>query len=278
MKNLLLFFLIVFTFTSCSDSGEMETSLQTPLLEKVIFNTSSSLSNQRHWNFNEDGFLKEITTGEGTVLYTFTYDSTNRVVQATLLNTNGTSTNFNFTYNNDGSVATLNTVPILYDNALQAYYFGDLDTDYRIFKLNADGLLTYSKTGFIEIENGISFPYTSSEAHVAYEANNLNGQNFHNGTSAGFEHDGNVNPLRNATLAVFKAMAVTPNNEAWLNSYAVSTNNVNRKNYAFEYFIHEEYIYEFNSDNLPVSATLNFYSHNALDFSVLKTLYYYQGD
>ena len=50
------------------------------------------------------------------------------------------------------------------------------------------------------------------------------------------------------------------------------------KNYAFEYFIHEEYVYEFNSDNLPVSATLNFYSHNALDFSVLKTLYYYQGD
>lgn len=278
MKNLLLFFLIFSTFISCSDSNEMETVAPTPLLEKVIFNASSTLPNQRHWNFNENGLLQDITAGDGTLLYTFTYDSTNRVIQATLLNTNGTSTNFNFTYNNDGSVATLNTVPVLYDNALQAYYFGDLDTDYRIFKLNADGLLTYSKIGFVEIENGIPFPYTTSEAHATYEIKNLKGESFHNGTFAGFEHDGNINPLRNATLAVFKAMAVTPNNEAWLNSYAVSTNNVNRKNYATEYYIHEEYVYEFNSDNLPVSATLNFYSHNALDFSVLKTLYYYQGD
>jgi hypothetical protein len=278
MKNVLLFFLVVFAFSSCSDNNEMETLAPTPLLEKVIFNASSTLPNQRHWNFNENGFLQDITSGDGTLLYTFTYDSSNRVIQATLLNTNGTPTNYNFTYNNDGSVASLNTVPILYDNALQAYYFGDLDANYRVFKLNTNGLLTYSKEGYVEIENGISFPYTSSEANAVYEENNLKGQSFHNGTFAGFEHDDNVNPLRNASLAVFKAMAVTTNNEAWLNSYAVSTNNVNRKNYASEYFIHEEYVYEFNSDNLPVSATLNFYSNNALDFSVIKTLYYYQGD
>lgn len=278
MKKILFLFLVFSSFISCSDSNEINNSVDAPLLEKVIFNASSSSLNQRIWNFNNNGLLNEITNGDGTVLYTFTYDSNERVSQFTMLNNSGTSTNFSFTYNTDGSIATLNNVALNYDNTLQAYYFGDLNASYNIFKLNSDGLLTYNKVGFVEIENGISYTFINSEANITYDRSNLKGHSFHNGTFAGFEHDNKINPLRNATMSVFKAIAVTSINESWLNSFAVSTNNVNRKNFPFEYFIHEEYVYEFNSDDLPISATLNFYENNTLDFSTLKTLYYYQGN
>lgn len=278
MKKILFLFLIIIPFISCSDSDEINNSVSAPLLEKVIFNANSSNINQRHWNFNNNGLLDEITNGDGIVLYTFTYDSNQRVSHFTTLNNNGTSTNFTFTYSLDGSIATLNNVALNYDNSLQAYYFGNLNTSYNIFKLNNDGLLTYNKVGYVEIENGISYPHITSQAYATYNSGNLKGQSFHNGTFNGFLHDNKMNPLRNACMAVLKAIAVTPINEAWLNSFAISSNNVVRKNYPSEYNIHEEYVYEFNANDLPVNVTLNFYEFNNLDFSVLKTLYYYQGD
>ncbi len=277
MKKLLFFLLMACTMVSCSDNEQTTTADAAPLLQKVIFNANSSNENQRHWDFNENGKLAQIANGDGTVLYTFDYDGNGRVSHSTRRNANGTLSDFNFTYNPDGSVATLNGTALQFDAGLGAFYFGDLNTSYRMFKLDSNGLLTYNKSGFVETENGIPYPFTVSQAYVTYAENNLKGQSFHNGTFAGFEHDSHINPLREATIAAFRAYAVTDYNEEWLNSFAVSANNVNRKNYPSEYYIHEEYVYQFNAQGFPVSATMNFYDHNQLDFSAVKTLYYYQG-
>lgn len=278
MKKLLLFFLIACACISCTENNEITPVEPAASLEKVIFNASSATNLQRHWSFNEDGLLSSVTDGNGTVFYHFNYDTNNRVTQATKFNTNGTPTVYSFTYDTNGNISHLNNVALNFDAGLDAYYFGNLTTSYRAFKLNQQGLMTYNKNEYIEVENGIAYPYISSQAYAIYENGNLKGQSFHNGTFAGFLHDNQINPLHNASIAVFRAMAVTPENEQWLNSYAVSANNVIRKNYPVEDHIHEEYSYAYNDDNLPVSATLNFYSNNIYDFSVVKTLYYYQGE
>lgn len=277
MKKILFLFLVSCLFISCSDDAL--TSDTTPPLQKVIFNVSSSSSNQRHWNFNDSGLLYQITDGDQIVLQTFSYDSNGRVINSTLYNPNGTHTDFSFAYNDDGSVYSLNNVALNFDTTLGAYYFGDLNSNYRIFKLNPEGLLTYSKSGGVEIDETGTIPYTVSQASAGYADSNLKSMSFQNGTTFnGFEHDTHLNPLRNGTLAVFKAFAVTGYDDQWLNSFAVSKNNVIRKDYPSEYYIHEEYVYDFNSEGMPVSATMNFYEMNHLDFTNTAILYYYQGD
>jgi hypothetical protein len=268
---------MAFTFISCSDENE-STENQTPRLQKVIFNVGASNDIQRHWVFNELGLLSQITNGNDLVLQTFSYNSNGKVVNATIHNSNGTNTNLSFTYNLDGSIANLNNSPLNFDNVLNVYYTGDLNSSYTLFKFNNDNLLIYRKSGGVEIDETGTIPYTNSEDYTSYNSNNLAFQSFYNGSFHGFEHDTKVNPLRDATLAAFKAIALTRFNHDWPNSFAISKNNVVRKNYASEYYIHEEYEYVFNSNDLPVSATLHFYKNNNLEFSTLKTLYYYEGD
>lgn len=277
MKKIIFFFLIIGSLVSCADSDENAPSDVTPL-QKVIFNANSSNAVQRHWNFNNSGLLSTITDGNGFLLQTFTYDSNGRVTNSTVYHPNAETRSYNFSYNSEGSVSGLNSEPLNFDTALGAYFFGDLNGSYRLFKLNAEGLLVYEKTGGFEIDETGTIPYTTSETYASYSARNMTGRTFNNGNFHGFEHDNHVNPLRNATLAAFKALAVTDYNEEWLNSFAVSANNVTRKDYPSEYHIHEEFVYDFNADGMPVSATMKFYELNHLDFSIPSILYYYQGD
>lgn len=276
MRKFILFFLTACTLISCSDDNNIVAD-DTPKLQKVIFNPNPSGA-YRIWNFNNDGLLSEITKGDETLLQNFTYDSNGRVISSTVYNLNNTTTTYNFTYNSDGSVATYNNIPLNFDNALDVYYFGDLNSSYRLFKLNSEGLLTYIKSGGVEIDETGTTPYVTNESYVNYTAENLTGQTFNNENFNGFGHDDNINPMRRATIAAFKAFSVTDYNMEWLNSFAISKNNVIRKNYPSEYYIHAEYEYVFNSNNMPVSATLNFYEMDNLDFSNTAILYYYQGD
>jgi hypothetical protein len=278
MKKLLTLLLIIFSFLSCTNNdNETDSEVNPNLLQKVIFNQNTP--SEKHWNFNENGLLSEITKEDGTLLQNFVYDTNERLSNSTIYNTNGTIENFSFTYNVNGSISSLNNVPLNFDTTLNAYYFGDLNANYSVFKLNTEGLLTYGKSVYLEdVGNGTSYPNILSEVYVNYADDNLKGYSFHNGSFNSFGHDSKRNPLRNATIAVFKAFAITQYNENWLNTFAISNNNVTKKNYPFEDFIREEYDYTFNSNDLPITATLNFYSQNTLDFSTLKTLYYYQGD
>ncbi len=277
MKKIIFFVLVICAFSSCSNDNPASEETTTPLLQKVIFNASSANDVKRQWNFNEDGLLDEITDGNDALLQTFIYNSEKQLTHSTIYNANGTTTNLSFAYNDDGSVYSLNNVALQFDAVIDAYYFGDLNSSYRIFKLNADGLLTYSKSGGVEVDDTGTIPFTTSQSSASYTDWNMTGHSF-SWSFNGFEHDTNLNPLRDATLAVFKALAVSPYNEEWLNSFVVSKNNVTRKDYPSEYHIHDEYVYAFNEDGMPISATLNFFEMNHLDFSTLKTLYYYQGD
>lgn len=214
MKKIVSFFLIIVSLNSCSDS-DGNTASDAATLQKVIFNANSSNAVQRHWNFNNSGLLSSITDGNDFLLQTFTYDSNCRVSNSTVYHPNAETRSFTFSYNGDGTVSELNGEALNFDTTLGAYYFGDLNGSYRIFKLNSEGLLIYEKSGGFEIDATGTIPYTTSETYASYSGRNMIGRTFNNGNFHGFEHDSRINPLRSATLAAFKALAVTDYNEEW---------------------------------------------------------------
>lgn len=275
MKKIAPLFFLLLTLVSCNSDDETVTQTSIPL-QKVIFNYNNP-NYEKHWNFNENGLLSEITKADGTVLQTFSYNNTGQLVSSVIYNSTSPNQTYTFTYDATGNVSSYNGTTISYDNATDSYYTGDLSGSNRVFKINAEGLPTYGQTETIVMEEA-PISYYSGLFYANYSNNNLTGVNLNNITLNSYVFDTAINPLRSATLAAFKAFGATHTNTGWLNPFAVSANNVIRKNYPQEYYIHEEFEYTFNENNLPVSATLKFYSNNVLDFSYETTKYYYQGD
>ena len=275
MKKL-YFLLICFVVVciSCSSDSSSD-SLNPNLLQRVDFYPGTTY--ERRWNFNEDGLLTSITKADGTVVENFTYDSLNRLISSTAVSNTGTTETHTFTYDSNDFVTTLDGVTINYDSSLDAYYTGDLNTAYRLTKLNNDKLLIDGKSVVIDNdESGISESQWL-QMSVNYSNNNIVSYFPYYENCNYLSYDDKVNPLQNATRIISKPFSFVAGSR-WAFNELVSANNALTHDYCSEDPESSIYHYTYNSNNLPITQTRDDYYNGVYENTISAAKYYYQGD
>lgn len=273
MKKFYFLFNFILICISCStDSSSI--AVNPNLLQRVDYYPGTV--SEKRWIFNGDGLLKEITKADGTVVQSFTYNSHNLLTSSTVFNS-GLTENHTFTYDNNDFVNTVDGQTLNYDTTIGAYYLGDLNQAYQTFKINSDKLIANYESIYIDSDdNGNPIPTLSSGYQVVYLNNNVISSYPYDSCSA-ITHDGNTNPLRNATLSICRAFSFVPY-FYWANSQYNSANNVLSSRYCTEDPESDVYHYTYNANNLPQQQTNDSYYFSTLETTSVSAKYYYQGD
>lgn len=277
--------LLVFAFLfSCNSDGDSApaNSIDPTLLQKVIFYPNSS--NPTVYNFYENGLLKEIVRGSNTK--TFVYDGNNNLISLTSTGTQQ-FTNI-YTYDTSNFLTSVNGQPMVYSYGVGGGKYtrtyevpaGEDPNDYPSrseYALNGDLLLTSHKMfyGLPESE------YYMRPVIINYENGNIATIAFNDfDTEMNYEFNTSVNPLRQALLPAAKAMVLLDTEPATLGSgNFISINNVEHQFFAPEDPESYGFSYTYNSNNLPVIKTMQFYDFdNPLGAPEEFAHYYYQGD
>jgi hypothetical protein len=283
MKKLFCLVLLTFISISCSNSDEEETPIDTidpTKLAKVIFYPGAS--NETHWNFNKNGLLKEITLKNGTILENFIYDVNKNLLNYTILYINYIENKpraiNNFTYDSNNHITSYNGQDVTFNQLLNSYTvhaknaYGLVNTE---IKLNDDLLIVDEKENYME-----EVAYSVQGFRSSYENHNMKSFGSNSRELEGnYKYDNKVNPFKQALLPICKAMGITSFENAygkWAIGEYNSLNNVIFND--FDYFNKSGYIYEYNSNNLPITRTSKIYNAGVLEQSILNVRYYYQGD
>ena len=273
MKKFYLLLISICLLTSCS-SDSSSNDLNPNLLKRIDFYPETVYV--RHWNFNDNGLLNEITKADGTVVQNFIYDTDNRLISATLFNDNGINETHDFTYNSNDFITSVDGVTVNYDAALDAYYTGVLNDHYRLTKINSQKLLVEGRKVVMDNdETGIN-ETRWNEMIVNYSNNNIMSYSPEDRCVI-FTYDNNNNPLRNATLAICKAFSFIDGSR-WIDGQINSINNPISQNYCPEDPESSIYHYTYNSNNLPMVQIHDSYYHGAFENTTTSIKYYYQGD
>ena len=282
MKNLFCLVLMTFVSFSCSNSDENETTknvIDPTKLKKVIFYPGIQI--EEHWNFYNNGLLKEITKPDETIVQNFTYDSKKRLISSTLFGDNGIDETHNFTYDKNDFVTSVDGEIVNYDSKTNSYYIGDTNQFYRTIVINSEKLLVYSKTAYmdldVDINNGNSFEVIMDDISIGYsKINNVIYYSRNEGCNS-FTYDNNKNPLRDSTLPICRAFSYIGYTR-WINGLYNSANNPISAKYCLEDPESNVHQYTYNSNNLPLTQTRNDYYLGKFEASYISALYFYQGD
>ncbi|HNP32638.1 MAG TPA: hypothetical protein PKN96_05050 [Flavobacterium sp.] len=273
MKKFYFLLVTICALSSCTNDSASTVEPNPNLLKRIDFYPGTV--SERHWLFNAEGLLYQVTKADGTVVQDFTYDSHNRLINANL-NDYGLSESHTFTYDSNDFVTTVDGTVLHYDSSLQAYYTGDLSIAYRLTKINSEKLLLDGRSVVIDNdESGISQTEWNTIL-VTYSNGNISG--FSPGDSCvSYSYDTNINPLRNATLPICRAFSFVMNSR-WVDGKVNSANNPLTENYCIEDPESEVYHYNYNSNNLPTERTTDSYYHGVFESTMVSAKYYYQGD
>ncbi len=270
-KSILLLLLSVLLF-SCSKTENVQVPNPT-LLKKIIKNPNTS--EEQHWNFDDNGYLKEIVRKDGTVLFSFQFDANGNLIAPICSNCK------NYTYDaaKDEYTHPLNPVGT------------DLFNFVRL-KLAKNGLLASS---VFDPCNGCNLTDYSMLYKIAIDYSDVN-----NVVKKGYIYDDNYrmydyddkkNEISKSLIPIFKEMIwvneFDPNSEASkfiINNYQyVSLNNPLQTFYA-DYIGDEITYYRYNEKGQP---KLEFIEHIVEDdisgahesiFTGIIAVYYYQGE
>lgn len=275
MKKVLSIIVLVIISASCTNQ-DTSSSIDPTMLAKVIFNPGGGES-ENHWSFYENGLLKDIKKPDGTILESFIYDENNNLL-SNIINNGSTTTTHTFTYDNDGHMASVNGIPIIYNAAENAYIKtqvgGDTYTD--TYYLNEDQLLIRQESR-IDTSEGVTMAWTDY------------GGFFNNGDltfyfespigEAGYHYFTHTNPLKATLLPILRTTFIIDSfRQKWYRGVYSSDHNVDSETYDSEGGESTQFAYEFNTIGLPISLTHNNYSFGNFEGSITATLYYYQGD
>ena len=301
MKKIYALLVIIFITFSCSTSDDFTSggaSLRQPVkpvtrldptkLARVIFYPGTTY--ERVWFFYPDGLLKKITNPNGTILKDFIYDSHKNLITSHTYSSNGNST-YIFTYDSSNHITSVNGRAVTYNAVTNQYIFqyqpifsNDPEcptcfdyADRTEITLNSDLLITDERTYYHSSDGDYSY----GGMFAGYSDNNMayvSGWTDPSGPS--YSHDSKINPLKPALIPVCRAMALA--NGSYSEKFAIgeynSINNVIRNDYGVGDPESEEYIIEYNSNDLPFRTTHKSYYHQTLESIRISALYYYQGD
>lgn len=273
MRKFIFFFLSACTMISCSDDNGSSSEINPNLLQRIDFFPGTV--SEKRWLFNSNGSLFQITKADGTVLQDFNYDSNNRLISA-IHNENGFIETHTFTYDNNGFVATVDGMDVHYNSSLSAYYTGDLNTNYRLTKINSEKLPLDGRSVFIENDESGITQTEWYEMLVYYTNNNVTGYS-PSDSCVSFSYDNKTNPLRNGTLAICRAFSFIAGS-SWIDGQYNSVNNPVSQNYCSEDPESSRFQYNYNSNDLPVNQTRDDYYFGVYENTTLTAKYYYQGD
>jgi|SRR6218665_676982 len=273
MKKFYFLLIAICTLSSCNDSdSDPANDTNSNLLQRVDFHPGEA--SERRWHFNADGLVYQITKADGTVVQSFTYDNQNRLISTTINST--ISETHTFTYDHNDFVTSVDGNPVHFNPSQNAYYTGNLNTIYRLTKINTEKLVFEGKT--VNIENDVSGITQTEwlEIHVGYTNNNITGfspdERCHS-----YTYDTKINPLRKATLAICRAFSFI-GGSSWVNGHYNSANNPITERYCSEDPESGLMHYTYNTDNLPISQTYDHYYLGVYENSRTSINYYYQGD
>ena len=273
MKNLILLLILTTTLFSCS-SDSVDSTTNQDVLQRVDFYPGTSF--ERRWNFNNDGLLTTITDVNGVLIEKFVYDSDNNVIQDIKYSSGSPTENYLITYNSSNKITNINSRSYNYSASENRYYY-TIGNESFSCELNADGLAKHYSDFF-------DFPDTGDDVQTEFNFQYENGDllnisGFGSNMSdviINFNYGTVVNPLKNATLPVFRIKSLIDPN--FFNT-GISSNNVKEtKTYAPgdpESSIYGMLFYPSNKIELLTDQS---YSGSVLESSLTDSYYYYQGD
>jgi len=297
MKKLFCLVLLTFISISCSNSDEDETPINTidpTKLAKVILFPETS--REKHWNFNENGLLKEITKPDGTIEVNYVYDKNNNVIEINYLNNNSITEKSLFTYDTNNYLTSNGISTYTYDATTNSYinHNSVVGPDENVYYydytyyLNEERLPLSVVTNFYPNNEDISYDYFIRTTRQKFENGNVvsvtpNDSDLMNEYI--YEYDNTNNPLKNALLPISRVNFIPFDFEysiiplyPQVSPFLFSKNNVLTSVGHSVYESDEgiintpaKYIYIYNSNNLPISMQYEYQSSPMLK-------YYYQGD
>ena len=273
MKKIIFLFVLAITLFSCS-SDDSSFSVNPNLLQRVAFYPGQPQENR--WNFNSDGLLTSITDANSNLIETFVYDSNNNVIQDIKYSSGSPTENYLITYNSSNKITNINSRSYNYSASENRYYY-TVGNEIFSCELNGDGIVMHYLDFFDFPDAGDD---VQTEFNFQYENGNLsNISGFGSNMSdviINFTYGNSVNPLKNATLPVFRIKSLIDPN--FFNT-GISSNNVKEtKTYAPgdpESSIYGTLIYPSNKIELLTDQS---YSGSVLESSLTDSYYYYQGD
>jgi hypothetical protein len=297
-----LLFLVLLSF-SCSDAddiilkdnpqlrkpGRVINALDPTKLAKVVFYPEST--SEKNYYFYPNGLLRKITNANGSLFQTFTYDSNNNLIYTQRSSTSQSYT-YTFTYDGSSHITSVNGDAVAYDSIANQYIFhyppvfpNDPDcptcydyTDRTEITLNNEMLIINERTFFLSSDGN----YCYGGMFAGYNNGNMSyvsGATDPSGPS--YSYDNKTNPLKFALSPICRALSVARG----LNYYGRfatgennSSNNVIFNGYGEGDPESEEFIVEYNANNLPFRTTRKSYYFQTLESTRIFALYYYQGD
>ena len=264
-------------------------SIQTnaQLLQKIIF--APGTTDEIHYNFYENGLLKEKRKANGTLIQDFAYDANNNMILTHIAFPVSMTATYTFTYDANNHISNINSdnvgwpvngVAIHFDTASSTYTndpdITDSDTLYSYWKVNSELLLVQEWSNYLDeiqyTKYGISANYHNGNTSFNYDSDMV--MNF-------WEHTNVSNPLRNASLPASRAMSLLFFGNGYgkmLDTSYVSANvEVNWDGHP-DGPDAMEYTYELNANELPYKKHFKYYYVNSLESEGLSCVYYYQGD
>ena len=273
----LLFFAVLMSCQSSDTSTVMEQPDPTKL-QKVIWYPDGPA--EKHWNFNADGLLAEVTTPDGSVLQTFQYDGNHRLIAVV-----GQGYSKSFGYDDANFLTSIDETPVVYSyDATGGKYTRPLDVpdgaEPDLFPyqsevlINLEGLTRKSTHFYGDPAAGTGFQTT--EASATFVNGNMTHIYRGDDTEENYEFDEQVNPLKEALLPICRAMI---GSIVWICGDYYSDNNVTQQRYAPEDPESLTYFYNYNSLGLPIERVSQFnYLGVPEGGTSVNARYYYQGD
>ena len=209
MKKFCFLFSCIIICISCSNDSS-RVAVNPNLLQRVAFHPGTTF--ERRWNFNSEGLLTNITNSAGELVELFVYDSNNNVIQDVKYDSGSPTENYLITYDSSNKITTINGKHYNYSASDNRYYYTAGNESFSC-ELNTDGLATHYSDFFDFPGEGDDI---QTEFTFQYESGNLLSMSGFGSSMSdviiNFTYGNSVNPLKNATLPVFRIKSlIDPN-------------------------------------------------------------------
>lgn len=318
MKKLHLLFAVLFLIISCSktDIKSEETFVPDPTIISEYHELDFNGDIRLKYLFDDNGRIKElIDISNNNIKYKYDFDSNNKLINISKYNEAGNVlTNTDIIYNTEGKIINFGDRTFSYNPDMtnyvshedfqflegsnnfyiedNTYYnsgepkydpefdeYSEQEITFKYYLENSDGLITSwcdQYEVFINYENELLSASNWKASFRVYTNNNFSEEILRNGESENhFNHDSSINSLFQGKTNLIYLSPI-------LNSYQIdillSINNVIIQEPSSDDPEHDEYIYEFNDNDLPTSKTRQAFFQGNLESEYLYASYYYQGD
>lgn len=289
MKNVFLFLFSILVLASCSNddnasANEPEVPQPDPnLLSEIVFWPQVSTS-KRIWQFDEDGYLKEIQDAGGNTVQTFEYDANHNLISSS----EGNSTHL-FTYGIDNRITSLNGITINFDPLTDTYFY-----DFGVPDPTQEGYDTYGIRWLLNDERYLlegkqvgvnqNGDFAMINAINQYENGNLKNCWYGDIAFTHYTFDNHPNPLKHAVSPIIKAMLLSYGSvygdfrPTFITGHNSSSNNPVSDSHTLEDPESNEFTYEYNANGFPTVCTIKWYYHGEYEGETTYIEYHYQGD